>query len=337
MRPLLAPPAPAVLPAAPVPTFSIVIAAYQAAATIGEALTSAFAQTVAPAEVVVCDDGSTDDLFGAVATYADRVTMLRQTNAGEAAAKNTGVRAAAGEFVVFLDADDLFLPERLEALAELVEARPDLDILTTDAFLELDGEVVRRCYDASWTFEVDDQRAAILERNFVFGLAAVRRRRLLELGGFDESLRYATDWDLWLRLILDGSRAGLVAEPLAKYRLSSASLSAQRAALLRGRCRVLEKALARSGLTVAERGRATRALEANRRAALLAEARQRLADGRAGARAAAWRVATARSMPLRTRLKAAAGAAAPRWASRALDREREQTGVPGPADVRFRL
>ena len=95
----------------------------------------------------------------------------------------------------------------------------------------------------SCTFEgEDDQRGAILERNFVFGLAAVRRELLLAAGGFDHSLRYATDWDLWCRLILDGSRVGLVAEPLARYRLRRASLSAQRGALLRGRCRVLEKA-----------------------------------------------------------------------------------------------
>ncbi len=78
---------------------------------------------------------------------------------------------------------------------------------------------MRRCYDEGWTFEINDQRGAILQRNFVFGLAAVRRQSFLAAGGFDESLRYATDWDLWCRLILDGSRVGLVAEPLARYRL----------------------------------------------------------------------------------------------------------------------
>ncbi len=90
----------------------------------------------------------------------------------------------------------MYLPERLEALAELAVSRPDLDILTTDAVLEVDGTAVRRCYTDELPFEVDDQRTAILRRNFVLGLVAVRRERFLDAGGFDESLRYATDWDL---------------------------------------------------------------------------------------------------------------------------------------------
>jgi glycosyltransferase involved in cell wall biosynthesis len=324
----------AVAPAAR-PSFSIVIAAYQAAETIGEALASVLGQTVPAAEIVVCDDGSTDDLAGALAASAADVVLVRQPNRGEAAAKNAGVQASSAEFAVFLDADDVFLPERLEALAELASARPDLDVLTTDALLEVDGSVVRHCYDASWEFEVDDQRMAILERNFVFGLAAVRRSRFLAAGGFDESLRFATDWDLWLRLILDGSRVGLVAEPLAVYRLHATSLSAQRARLLRGRCAVLEKALARDDLSVPERERARQALARNRREAQLAEAREALVTGAADARVQALRVAAAREVPVATRLRALAAAAAPRRAARLLVREQERSGAAGPADVRF--
>jgi Glycosyl transferase family 2 len=335
MRPVLAPPPDVAVGAGSTPSFSIVIAAYQAAATIPEALESAFAQTLSPVDVVVCDDGSTDGLGAALASYRERLTYLHQENAGEGAAKNTAVCAAEGEFAVFLDADDVFLPERLEALAELGAGRPDLDLLTTDAFVEVDGRVARRCYEGGWTFEVDDQRGAILERNFVFGLAAVRRERFLALGGFDESLRYATDWDLWCRLILGGSHAGLVAEPLAKYRLSSVGLSAQRASLLRGRCVVLEKALARPDLSAPERARASRSLEAQRRAALLAEAYQALIERRRRARRLAVRVATAAGMPFATRLRALAAAVAPRSAARRLTRDRERLGVPGPAGVRF--
>jgi hypothetical protein len=337
MRPVLAPPSGREVETREAPTFSVVIAAYQAAGTIGEAVGSALAQTLPPLEVVVCDDGSTDELERALAPYADRITFFRQANSGEGAAKNAAVRAARGVFAVFLDADDVFLPERLEALAELAAARPDLDVLTTDAFLEVDGKVVRLCYDEGWTFETDDQRGAILQRNFVFGLAAVRRRTFLDRGGFDESLRYATDWDLWCRLILDGSRVGLVAEPLARYRLNPAALSAQRAALLRGRCDVLQKAAARPDLSAAERGQVTRALAAARREALLTEAQEALVQGTSQARQLAARVARAPSMPLGTRLKAILAAAAPGLASRRLRRARALRGVPGPAGVRFPL
>ena len=165
------------------PSFSVIIAAYEAAETVGEAIESALSQTLPPLEVVVCDDGSTDDIAGAVAPYARDIVFLRQENGGEASAKNAAARAASGEYVVVLDADDLYLPGRLEALAELARARPDLDILTTDALIEVDGAVIRRCYTGSFRFEADDQRRAILRENFVFGHVAVRRERLPRRGG----------------------------------------------------------------------------------------------------------------------------------------------------------
>jgi hypothetical protein len=128
--------------------------------------------------------------------------------------------------VPILDADDVHLPERIAALTELARARPDLDILTTDGLLVAGGRPVRRVYDRSWRFEVGDQRRAILQRNFVFGLAAVRRLLLFEQGGFDKSIRRTTDWYLWLRLILAGARAGCVTEPPALHRLRETSLTA---------------------------------------------------------------------------------------------------------------
>ena len=248
VRPVLAPPPVGNVVGGATPAFSAVIAAYDTADTIPDAVESLLTQTVKATEIVVCDDGSQDDLAAALAPFRDRIMLVRQDHGGEGAAKNNGAfHARRGDFIVFLDADDTFLPERLEALGELAAARPDLDILTTDAFLEVDGEVVRRCYEAGWTFEVHDQRAAILERNFVFGHAAVRRTRFLESGGFDPSISHGTDWDLWCRMLLDGSRVGLVNEPLARYRLRRNSLSANRAALLEGRCRVLERAASRDG------------------------------------------------------------------------------------------
>src|SRR5204862_4643563 len=161
--------------------FSVAIAAYEAARTVAQAVESALSQTLPPLEVIVCDDGSTDDTEGVLSPYDDRIVFLRKENGGEASAKNACLRAASGDFVAILDADDVYFPERLEALGELAAARPALDILTTDAFLELDGVRGRRVYEGGWAFEVDDQRRAILQRNFVFGLAAVRRERLLEV------------------------------------------------------------------------------------------------------------------------------------------------------------
>ncbi len=335
MRPILAPPAPGSVSTGPQPSFAVVIAAYDAADTIGEAVESVLSQTVGPSEVVICDDGSRDDLDAALAPFRAHVSLIRQQNAGEGAAKNTGARQASGDFIVFLDADDTYLPERIEALGELAAARPDLDILTTDAFLEVDGVVARRCYEGDWTFEVDDQRGAILERNFIFGHAAVRRTAFLASGGFDTSLSHATDWDLWCRMLLEGARAGLVDLPLARYRLHPHSLSADRAALLEGRCRVLERAAGHEGLSPAERSRVHAALARERRNALLARTTAALRDRSPHARRLALRVARTASLPARMRARALFAALAPGTASRRLAAAAEESGAVGPAGVRF--
>jgi Glycosyl transferase family 2 len=314
-----APEAEEVAPGAP-PTFSVVVAAYQVADVIGDALDSVRRQTVRPLEVIVCDDGSTDDLDGALEPYRDDVVLVRKENGGEASAKNAASRVAKGEFVLILDADDVFLPGRLEALSELARTRPDLDILTTDAFLVADGSVLRRAYDRTWHFEVHDQRRAILRENFIFGLAAVRRSRLLEHGGFDESILWTTDWDLWVRLILSGSRAGCVAEPLAHYRLRETSLTANRRDLLLGKLATLEKALRNPDLTNDERPVVEGSLAAHRRLLALLDLRAAIAADEPGSRRHALELLRAPGYEPRTRLDIAVMAAAPRIAGRVLRR-----------------
>src|SRR5207248_696229 len=205
------------------------------------------------------------------------------------------------------------------------------DILTTDAFLELDGVRLRRVYEGGWTFEVDDQRRAILQRNFVFGHAAVRRERLLKVGGFDETIRWTTDWDCWARLILGGSSAGAVDEPLALYRLRQSSLSADRTRLVAGRVRTLEKASVHQSLTASERQVVASSLATERRELALLELRQALANGSADARRRAVAVARQRDYPRATRLKAALAAGSPRLSGRLLQGrlERRWTAASG--------
>src|SRR5712691_2414735 len=309
---LLAPqPATPVAPG-PIPTFSIVVAVYEAAEVVGQAIESGLGQTVAPHELIVCDDGSRDGLEAAIAPFRDRILFLRrQENGGEAAAKNAAARAAGGDFIAILDADDVYLPTRLEALGELAAARPDLDILTTDAYLELGGRRVRRCYEADWPFETADQRRGILERNFVFGLAAVRRERLLAVGGFDETIRWTTDWDCWIRLILDGSRVGAVDEPLAVYRLRETSLSASRIDLVRGRTQTLRKAAADSRLTAEEQAIVRTNIALQERDLVLMEARAALLERPRGLRRMLLALAARRGVATTTRLKALAAAILP--------------------------
>ena len=314
--PVLAPDAPSpVEPGAP-PTFSVVIAAYQAVSTLAEAVESALHQTYPALEVVVCDDGSTDGTGDVLARFGDRVNGFRQPNRGEAAAKNATVRAARGDYVVVLDADDVFLPRRLEALAWVATRRPDLDVLTTDATVEADGRPVRRAYHPGWQFPVADQRAAILDRNFVFGLAAVRRERWLAAGGFDEDLARTADWEFWQRLVLSGSRVGLVDAPLARYRLAAGTLSADRTGLVQARLTVLRRGARRSDLTPHERAVVAAAIERERRDLAVRLARAALDGGGWEARRRSVALVLGRGFGARTRAGALAAIVSPRMVAR---------------------
>jgi GT2 family glycosyltransferase len=320
-RPVLAPP-PVVPPRrGDVPTFSAVIAAYQASEFIGDAIESLLAQTLSPIEIIVCDDGSTDDLDAALAPYAQRIMLLRKENGGEASAKNAAAWAASGQFLAILDADDVYFPERLEALAELSVDRADLDILTADCHLVINGRYVRNCYDEGYRFEIDDQRRGILERNFVGpGHMAVRRDAFLAVRGFDDGFRHATDWDCWIRMIFAGSRVGMVNEPLAEYRVRETSLASNRARQFEAYVAILEKAAAHTELTPDERAVLQRSLDAQRRRLALRRAEDALAEARPDARRLAFNVARDSGFPLRTRAKAAVAAGLPGIAARRLAR-----------------
>lgn len=307
------------------PTFSVIVAVYQAADVVADAVASALAQTFPPLEVVVCDDGSTDDVAGALTGFDERVRLVRIDHAGVAAARNAAVRVATGDFVVLLDADDVWLPRRLEAIAGVLAAQPDVDLVTTDAVLLDDGRVVGRFYDTT-EFAHDEQRLAILDRNYVLGHVAVRRSRFLAIGGFDERLHCAEDWDLWIRLLLDGSRLALVDEPLSEYRARAGSLTADRVQALWARVATLEKTRTNPHLTAGERDALDEALARHRRRAQLVEAESALRAGGWSARRASLAVARNRDHGPRTRAKAATGAVAPGLAARWLDRRATTTG-----------
>jgi glycosyltransferase involved in cell wall biosynthesis len=317
---LLAPP-PARRPTpGSVPTFSVIMAAFQAAETVAEAVDSALRQTLPPHEVIVCDDGSNDDVVGALRGVGDRIRLLRQDHRGPAAARRIASEAASGDFVVILDADDAFHPRRLEALGEAATARPDLDLLTTDALYEVDGVVVHRCYGTPSAFVTKAQRQAILRENFIFGAAAIRRARLMEVGGFDASFDRIEDWECWIRLLLSGSAAGLVYEPLYHYRIHRASLSFDRAADARQCVRMLERVRSSPHLRPEERPTLERSIAKARSRALVAEAEDALLHARPGKRRRLASLMAGRDVSLGMRAKATAALVTPQFAARRLER-----------------
>lgn len=224
------------------PTLSVLIPAYNAAETVGEAVESALTQVPPPLDVIVSDDGSEDDTSTVLTRFGDRVHVVRGPNRGLPTARNRAAAAARGELLGLLDADDVWLPGRADALVSAASVRPDLSIITTDAIVVRDGRPDEATYYDCRDFEVTDQVDAILRKNFIFGAGAVRAEAFRAVRGYDPRARWAEDWDLWLRLILQGHRAGLVTSPLYEYRHRAESLSAQTVDLALGVLAVLERA-----------------------------------------------------------------------------------------------
>lgn len=304
------------------PRFSIVIATYQAADTVARSVESALAQTYPAHEVIVVDDGSTDNPEEALRPFADRIKVVRKENGGGASALNAGMNAASGDFLAILDADDAYHPRRLEVLAELARERPDLDLITTDARFVVDDEEGGTF--ATYTpFVTEDQRTAIFESCFVGGWPAIRLARLREIGGFDEELRTGYDWDCWARFLLAGSQAGMATEPYYRYYLHAGSLTKSRASSLWDRATLLEKALRNPALRPEERPALADAIRMHRSRATVAEAQDAIYGS--GPRGQLARRAFAARIQPRARLSALLAATAPPLARRLvpLDRSAE--------------
>lgn len=319
----LAPPPEGPVEAGTAPSFSVIIPSYQMGDLVGEAVTSALEQTLVPHEVIVCDDGSTDHTQKVLRSFGDRITVIRKENGGLPSAKNAAARVATGDYVAVLDADDVYLPGRLEAMAELAAARPDLDVLNTDVYFEKDGALLSRLSEHV-PFPVEDQRAGILEHCFMHSCAAVRRVRFWEVGGFDESVDFADDWDCWLRLIFAGSRVGLVDEPLALYRFHAGAMSANRARDFAGEMNVLGRALRNASLTPREREIAERTFRRARERFLITDAEDALVSNRRDARRALLKLAGGPGIAALSRAKALAAAVAPGAARRSLERRQQE-------------
>jgi glycosyltransferase involved in cell wall biosynthesis len=226
---------------------SVVVAAYNVERYVGPAVESALSQTYSEVEVIVVNDGSTDDTGAALEPFRGRIRYVEQPNKGLAAARNRGLREASGEYVAILDADDLWLPNRLERVIGFLEDRPDIGFATSDAFFLSDASSERRRYydELPGGFRARDQAYWILDYNFILGMAVVRRSLFARYGIFDETLRTSEDWDLWIRFILGGERAGLLDEPLAYYRRRPGALSLDERRIIEDALFIVERAVSR--------------------------------------------------------------------------------------------
>lgn len=224
------------------PTVSVIIPAFNAEKFLRETLESALGQTVPPLEVIVVDDGSTDGTVALVERFRGAVRLLRQANGGVARARNAGAAQAKGEWLAFLDADDVWLPGKLERQM----ASADAALIHTDRYNigVLDGLPAVHG-DLQPLVDGDVFSALLIGGNVITtSSVALRTEVFRDLGGFDEDPRLlAEDWDLWLR-VAERHAIRACREPLVRYRLHAAGLSRNPAKMNRARLLIVGRALA---------------------------------------------------------------------------------------------
>ncbi len=229
------------------PTVSAIIPAYNQGHYLGKAIQSVLGQTFTDFEIIVVDDGSTDDTRQVAAGFSDpRVRYVYQQNAGLSAARNTGIRHAEGAFLTFLDSDDLFLPEKLAILLAKFDAEPELGFVAGQAILI--DEHDRRIGEIFDKRLPEDSAQLLLGNPLHVGSVMVRRECQTKVGFFDETLRSYEDWDMWLRLALAGCRMGWVEKPVSLYRFHSNQMTSNGQQMTTATFAVLEKLFARTDL-----------------------------------------------------------------------------------------
>lgn len=215
------------------PRFSVVIPVYNGAGTIGHALDSVLTQTWPAHEILVIDDGSSDQTEAVVRAYDTAVRYVRQANAGPSAARNHGVELAQGDWIAFLDADDWYYPERLHMHADLIRADPTLDfVIGNFDYRDTEGALMHSSMSASGLGRKllakfgNDGTAVIGAREIGEYISeqfsdtrtlSVPRQTFLALGGFPTDLRICEDVVFLLRLCARSQRAGVSCTPGAVY------------------------------------------------------------------------------------------------------------------------
>jgi glycosyltransferase involved in cell wall biosynthesis len=204
---------------------SVVIPAYNAAAFLPRSIASVRAQTLQPVEVIVVDDGSTDDTKAVAAGLGVRV--ITRTNSGPSAAKNTGIRMASGDWIALLDADDRWSPEKLERQAQRASRETILIYTGIRVFDDHRIQGLRPAVDAASAVKM------LRYTNPIPNSGVLVRREAVLSQAFREEVRHGEDWELWFRL----SRLGqweAVTEPLTDYYVHGNSLSANPERMMEG-------------------------------------------------------------------------------------------------------
>lgn len=191
------------------PLISVIIPTYQHAGTIAACLDSVLGQTYAPVEIIVVDDGSTDNTQEILAPYSGRISIIMQENRGGNPARNRGLAEAKGEYVIFCDADVIMQPDMLARMAQALALHPEASIAYSDFRFGW-----KRFRGVLWN------PARLRKVNYIHTTSLVRRQ---DFPGFDETMRRFQDWDVWLTMLTQGKSGVLVPGTLFRCIVDGAS------------------------------------------------------------------------------------------------------------------
>lgn len=200
---------------------SVIIPAYNKAALTVKTIESVLQQTYKNVEIIVVDDGSTDDTRERLAPYCDRIQYVRKENGGACSARNMGIRLATGEYIGLLDCDDIYLPQKLELSVNYLEKNPDIGFVHTAAYLIDENGRTISVHDHPQSRHIGWVSKKLLLFNFICNSTVVVRKACFDrVGLFDESVFSPADFDMWVRLA-EKYKAGYINTPLTKYLVSN--------------------------------------------------------------------------------------------------------------------
>jgi glycosyltransferase involved in cell wall biosynthesis len=197
------------------PSVSVIIPTYNRAKFVGDAIQSVLDQTFTDYEIIVVDDGSTDNTKAILGQFKDKIRYIYQENQGVSAARNRGIQAAQGEYIAFLDSDDLFLPTKLEKQIAYLLQNPDIGLVHSSFIIidEFGRQMAVRVKEES----KDMYRRFLLTSTIATSSVIMPRQVIDQIGGFDTTLSLAEDVDFETR-VAQHFEVGVISTPLVKYR-----------------------------------------------------------------------------------------------------------------------
>jgi glycosyltransferase involved in cell wall biosynthesis len=265
------------------PTISVVMPSYNTATLIAASLDSALQQSFQNIEIIVVNDGSPDaaELEKVLAPYLHKIVYIEQSNKRAAGARNTAIRQARGEFLAFLDSDDVWLPDHLELQMKLFAEDPALDLVYSNCLAFSDPTRSHTFMDRCPSSGPASFAALAVERcQIPISTVVARKSALLRAGLFDESLMRCDDYDMWLRTAFHGARIGYSRKVQARLNEGRpGSLGASNAKMMEAYSHILEKAKRTLPLTETDRQIVEKRSAEIRARYLIEEGKLRLREG----------------------------------------------------------